>query len=87
MVNMANKIIKFSTPDCNFCKMVNNFLEDNADDIKVEIQEVNPFDEPELAGQYEIQGIPVLILVDEEGKKIKKTKGFNPEQLEDIIQG
>lgn len=81
------KIIKFATEDCTYCKMVNGFLEGHKDDIKVDIETVSPFDNPDLAMKYEVMSIPVLVLVDEEGNELKRSKGFNPEQLEDIING
>lgn len=84
---MANKILKFSTADCTYCKMVNEHLERVKDDIKVEIESISPFDEPELAQKYDVLSIPVLVLVDEEGNVVKQHKGFNPPLIEDIIQG
>lgn len=81
------KIIKFATEDCTYCKMVNGFLDSHKDDIKVEIETTSPFDNPDLAIKYEVMSIPVLVLVDEEGNEISRTKGFNPEQLEQIIKG
>lgn len=84
---MANKIIKFSTEDCTYCKMVNGFLEGNSEDIKVEIETIVPFDNPDLAVKYDVMSIPVLVLVDEEGNELKRTKGFNPAELSEIIQG
>jgi thioredoxin 1 len=84
---MANKIIKFSTPDCGFCKQVNSFLEQNVESIKVEIETVNPHDNPELAIAYGVMSIPVMVLVDEEGKVVKTSRGYNPSELEEIIQG
>lgn len=76
------KLIKFSTTTCGACKMVDGFLESN--NIKVDTV-LDPFENPEEAGKYDIGSIPVTILLDDEGNEIQRSIGFKPQELEEII--
>lgn len=76
-----SKIIKFEKDSCPACTMVENFLNDNG----VKVEKVNPFDNPKLATKYKISSVPVTILLDDEGNEIERSRGFNPEELEEMI--
>lgn len=75
------KIIKFYKEDCTPCKMVQNFIDEQG----VEVESVNPFVNPPMAIKYGIQSVPVVVLVDNEGNVVKKSIGYNPPEIEEII--
>ena len=74
------KLIKFEKADCNPCMMVSDLLDKSG----VEYEKVNPFNNPELAMKYKVRTVPTTILVDQD-EEIRRTIGFNPEELKEII--
>jgi thioredoxin 1 len=93
------KILKFEKDNCSACQMVDNFLQtNNVETVKVINSEgvnpldesnlavkVNPFDFPNLAAQFGISSVPVIILLDNEGNEIQRSIGFKPNELQEII--
>lgn len=75
------KIIKFYKDGCVPCKMVESFF----DEKNVEVENVIPFDNPELSVKYGVMSVPVTVLVDDEGNIIKKSTGFNEDELTEIL--
>lgn len=75
------KVIKLSKPDCVPCQTVANFLQDN----NVEYEEHDIYKEPELVEKYNLMGVPVTILFDDEGNEVQRVVGFNPPQLNELI--
>lgn len=75
------KLIKFEKENCPACTMVENFLNAN----EVDVEKVNPFENPKLAAKFMISSVPVTILLDDEGNEIQRSRGFNPAELEEII--
>jgi len=59
-------------------------LTDLLDKSGVEYEKVNPFNNPELAMKYKVRTVPTTILVDQD-EEIRRTIGFNPEELKEII--
>jgi thioredoxin 1 len=76
------KLLKFEKENCPACTMVENFLTDK----NVEVEKVNPFENPKLAAKFMISSVPVTILLDEEGNEIQRSRGFNPEELDSLIK-
>jgi thioredoxin 1 len=75
------KLLKFEKENCPACTMVENFLTDK----NVEVEKVNPFEQPKLAAKFMISSVPVTILLDDEGNEIQRSRGFNPAELEQLI--
>jgi thioredoxin 1 len=75
------KLLKFEKENCSACTLVQNVLDDQG----VIAEKVNPFENPNLAVKFEISSVPVTILVDEEGKEIQRSRGFNPDELQELI--
>jgi len=82
------KLLKFEKANCQPCAQVSGYLGDNGIDLK-EVEIVNPFGNAkggQLALQYNIgMQVPVTILLDDEGKEITRTNGFNEDELDAII--
>lgn len=75
------KIIKFEKPNCAPCNSVSTFLGTK----KVAYERVNPFDDPDLGVQFRIMSVPVVVLLNDDGSEIKRSIGFKPDELEEII--
>jgi thioredoxin 1 len=76
------KLLKFEKDNCPSCKMVDQFLSQykNANIVRV-----NPFENPKLAISYKISGVPVTILLDDSREEIKRSIGFKPDELTEMI--
>jgi thioredoxin 1 len=75
------KLIKLYQPSCVPCQMVSNFL----DSQNVKYESINVLDNPDIASKYEIMSTPVTILLDDDGKEIKRSVGFKPDELEELL--
>ena len=75
------KIIKFEKSDCNPCTMVSELL----DKTGIQYEKINPFDDPEKAVKHRVRTVPTVILLENE-EEIKRTIGFNPEELKEIVE-
>ena len=74
------KIIKFEKNDCNPCAMVSDLLDKKG----IAYESIHPFDNPEMAVTYKRRSVPPVILF-EENEEIKRTIGFKPEEINEII--
>ncbi|MGG0308223.1 HNH endonuclease [Priestia megaterium] len=74
------ELIKFYKDGCNPCTMVDNFLKDAG----VEYKSIHVFENPEIAGEYDLASVPVTILLDDQGNEVKRSYGFNPPELEEM---
>ncbi|AVB11533.1 Thioredoxin [Bacillus velezensis] len=75
------KIIKLEQPNCNPCKMVSNYL----NEVGVEYETVDVTQEPEVAAQFEVMGVPVTILLNEQEEEVNRSIGFKPDELDALI--
>lgn len=75
------KLIKLHQPKCTPCQFVENFLQDQG----VEYESIDVSEHPEVAGQYGVMSTPVTILLDDNGEELERSAGFNPPQLENLI--
>jgi thioredoxin 1 len=76
----VKQLIKFSRPACVPCQMVGNFLNDKG----VTYQEVNVYEDAETANKYNIQSVPVLVLVN--GDDVEEMVfGYKPDEIEQLL--
>lgn len=75
------KLIKLYQPNCRPCSFVENFLQDQG----VEYESINIIENIDVAAQYGIMATPVTILLDDEGNEVKRSAGFNPDDLEEMV--
>ena len=70
-------IIDFWAEWCGPCKMMGPVFEELSDDYKGKLKfaKVNVDENPELAGKFEVQGIPSLVVV-KAGSEIDRIVGF-----------
>lgn len=75
------KIIKLEQPNCTPCKYVSNFL----DDKNVKYEAIDVTENPDVAADFSVMGVPVTILLDENNVEVSRSVGYKPNELEAII--
>lgn len=75
------KLLKLEKYQCNPCNMVEIYLQN----ANVEYDKINIEDNPEVAVQYGVMGVPVLLLLDDNGEEIDRVVGFNPREIDILI--
>ena len=70
---MSKKILKFSASWCAPCKALTQQLA--GEDLGAPVQEVDIDENTELTKQYNIRGVPTLVLIDGD-VEVKRMSGF-----------
>jgi thioredoxin 1 len=76
------KLLKFSRPNCPPCFRVGAYLESKG----IQAEEYNVYDEKdaEVANKYNIQTVPVLLLVNGEDV-VEQVFGFNESDIDNLL--
>ena len=79
-------LVDFWAPWCGPCKMLSPVVEKVAGQLgdRVSFVKLNTDENPSLAGQYRISGIPCLILF-KGGKAVDRIVGFVPESSDQAM--
>ena len=75
------RLLKLYQPSCRPCQMVSQFLESQ----NVEHEAINVLENPDVAVKYGIMSTPVTILLDDKGNEVKRSIGYNPSELQEMI--
>ncbi len=77
-------IVDFWAEWCGPCKMLAPVLEELSQEFqgknKLKFAKISTEDYPDIAGQYEITGIPCLIVFNK-GKEVDRIIGFSPKPM------
>ena len=76
------KLIKLEQPSCNPCQLVSNYLKEK----EIEFEAIDVTQRPEIAAEYGVMGVPVTILLNAEGIELKRSIGFKPDELDNIVE-
>lgn len=72
-----SRVLRFTATWCGPCKMLAKTLEKIETNLPIEVCDIDAV--PEMAQQYGVRGVPTLILLDDEGKEVKRLVGGKPE--------
>lgn len=74
-------LVDFWAPWCGPCKMLAPVVEKVAESYagRAKFMKLNTDESPQLAGEYQVAGIPCLILF-KDGKAVDRVVGFVPEK-------
>lgn len=76
------KLIKFEKENCKPCEMVSEYLNSKG----VEFEAINAYDNPMRASKMKVRSVPTLMLLDNEGNEIKRIVGYNPQEIDQLIE-
>ena len=75
------KVLKFYSPLCGPCKV----MDANLKQAGVSYENINIFEDEELASKHNIRAIPTLVKIDDEGNEIERHVGvLNVEQIKEF---
>jgi thioredoxin 1 len=77
------RLIKFEKQMCGNCNRVEAFL--NGNNVQAEHIDVESYSDLDFISKYVTMTLPVVVLLDDDGSLVKKSEGFNPPELEEII--
>lgn len=79
------KLIKLSATWCGPCKMLSNTLKE-VDLSGYEFVEIDVDEQRDIAMKYNIRGVPVLVIEDDNGNELRRTVGNkNKTQLQEFL--
>lgn len=82
------KVLKFYAEWCQPCKMLSRVIDDAKDKLAVQIEEVDIDTQGDVARQYNVRGVPTMILVDDKGAVVRSQVGYvNENQLVEFVNG
>ena len=73
------KALKFYATWCGPCKSLSQIIEGAADKFTIPIEEVDIDNNMDLAIEYGVRGVPVMVLLDDAGKEIRRQAGVMTE--------
>lgn len=75
-------LVDFWAPGCPPCEMIKPIIEEIAKEFegKAKVEKLNVAENPEIAQQYKIMGVPTLIIF-KNGKGIKRATGLKPKEV------
>jgi thioredoxin 1 len=74
------KLLKFKKQGCVPCQFVSNIL----NELNVTYEEIDAIENEDLRLKYDIQSVPVLILLDDNNKEISRVNGYDPIGIEQL---
>ena len=69
------KVLKFSASWCSPCKILQTII-DGMNNLPIDIESIDIDIDTKLAQQYNIRGVPTLVMIDDTGNEIKRNVGM-----------
>lgn len=80
------KLLKFYAEWCQPCKMLSTVIKNAGDKIKVPVESVDIDNNLMMSVDYQIRSVPTCVLVDDDGKEVKRQTGaMNEKQLLEFL--
>jgi len=73
---MKCEILAFSTEDCPACDVAKPIVKKVATQAGIEVRELDPTNEIELAQKFNVNIMPTFVLLDTDGELIESIEGF-----------
>lgn len=82
------KLLKFYAEWCGPCKVQSQIIKNAGDKVTVQIEDVNIDDNLMMAQNFQIRGVPTMVLVDKNENEIKRHVGVLKEaELLEFLKG
>lgn len=82
------KVLKFYADWCGPCKGLSQVIKNAGDKITMEVENVNIDENIFIAQEHKIRSVPTMVVVDADGKEIRRKVGaMNEEQLLEFLKG
>jgi thiol-disulfide isomerase/thioredoxin len=78
---MQCKILAFSTEDCPACDIAKPIFKKIANKVGIQVKNLDPTNEIELAQTFNVNVMPTFVLVDSDGEFIESLEGFVDEKI------
>lgn len=75
------KLLVLTQNNCRYCGLAKQYLDGQG----VEYDTVNMSEQPDYQEKYDVMGAPTILLL-EDDEVIAKTTGFNPGDLDTLIE-
>jgi thioredoxin 1 len=79
------KILKFYSDWCNTCKLLSSTIDSIKEEIPFEIEEVDAINNTVMAKQYNIRGVPTMIIVDGEAEVKRHIGNMTADQIKSFV--
>jgi thioredoxin 1 len=81
------KVLKFYAEWCQPCKMLSQVIKNAGDKINVPIEDVDIDNNIMVSVDYKVRSVPTMVLLDDDGKEIKRETGMmNEQKLLDFLK-
>lgn len=74
------KLLKFYATWCGPCKGLSMVINGASDKISVPIEDIDIDSNMELAKQYNVRGVPLMVLVNDDGSEVRRLSGMVDEK-------